>query len=219
MVGALAAVLADAASELRVDQNQRVAQQALALQVVVERLEPAVECVHQVHVGAGIRSLLGVRVVAAGLHPEHLGADLFVHSTGYRPQRLRETVVRVGHRGLVGRHRGNAIERAHRRLRCRIHEREVRPIDRQVRRNAELCRSLVHRLGAAVGARERICRRARDRGHADLVGDERPRCFAVRVPGHQRIGIRDGVEIASEPASARRVLRAARAPDVEAREV
>ena len=52
VVGALAAVLADAAAELRVDEDDGVVQHALRAQVVVERLQAVAERRHQVDVGA-----------------------------------------------------------------------------------------------------------------------------------------------------------------------
>ena len=52
VVGALAAVLVDAAAELRELQHERVAQQPLVRQVGVERGQRAVDRAHQVGVGA-----------------------------------------------------------------------------------------------------------------------------------------------------------------------
>ena len=140
VVGALAAVLGDAAAELRELEHERVARAApgsagrcrTPVSAVVQRR-------HQVRVRpvGRVRVLPRVRVEAAGLHPEHLRADALAPSRRRRsaapaPRPLFGYVT-VGAYVATVRH---AIERRERRLRGGVDEREVRPIDRQVRRDA-----------------------------------------------------------------------------------
>ena len=220
MVGTRAAVLGDAPAKLRIHQYQRVAQHALCAQVVIERLQAIVERGHQVEVRALVDALRGVSVEAAGLHPEDLGANLLVHGAGDRGQSLAQTVIGIRGGRPVGGDGRDPVQRVHGGLRLRIHERQVRAVNGDVRRDAGLCRAFVGGLDAGVRAGERVRRRAGDRRHADQSSHQRAGRFALRVPGNERVDrhlLR--VEVAAKPAGARRIRRARRAPDVEAGEM
>ena len=224
VVGALGAVLGDAAAELGELQQRRLVEQPLVLHVGVERRDRAVDRRHQALVGAGGRragALLGMRVVAAGLHPEHLGADAADDRPGDRAQRVAEAGVRIGRGRRVLRHLGDAVHGRERALRRGVDERQVRAVDRHVRRDARRRGARVALIRrAAVRARERVLRRARNRRHRDGARDHRPRQLAVGVPADQRIDRqRQRVEVAPEPARALRRGHARRRPDVGAEEV
>ena len=96
----------------------------------------------------------------------------------------------------------------------------MRTVNRDVRRDASLRRTFVAGFGAGVRTRKSVGRRAGDRRHADQAGHERPRGFALRVPGNEWID-RHGlaIQIPAKPTRARRVGHARGAPDVEAGEV
>ena len=169
MIGPLAAVLRHAAAELRERQQQRVVDQSVVLQIRVKRAQAIVQRHHQLHVRAvvGRRVLRRVRVEAAGPHPEHFRADALYQGAGDRLQRLAESVVRIRDGRLVATDRGDAVQRRHRRLRRRRHERDVRLVDRDVRGDLRRGRSLDERLDAAVRTVERVAADARNRRHRD----------------------------------------------------
>ena len=222
MIGALAAVLGDAPSELGERQHQRVVQQPEILQIGVERCQPVIQRHHQLDVGARVRGrvLRRVRVEATRLHPEHLGADALGHRARDRLQRLAKPVIGIGDARLVGAHCRHAVERGHRGLRRRADKRDVRLVDRYVRRDADGGRSLEHGLVSGIRTVEGIPADARDRGDRHRRGLQRVRRVASGVPRNQWIERRrKRGEVTPHPPVARRIRRVSRGPDVGAGEM
>jgi hypothetical protein len=185
----------------------------------VSRGHAVVERRHQVGVGAVVRVLAGVRIVAAGLYPEDLGPYAARHRASDRAQRLAEPVVGIRDRRRVRRDLGDAIERGERRDRTAVDERQVRAVDGHVRGDCRGGRALEGRLArvALVGARERISGHVRDRRHADVPGHQRPRRLARGVPPHERVDrARQRIGIPAEPPGPLRRGRVGRRPDVGA---
>ena len=225
MIGAgrvAAAVLADAAAELREAENERVVEHPLVLQIVVERKQAVVQRRHQVVIRAvGLVDVLRrVIVEAAGRHVEHLRADALVHRAGHGPHRQAERRVGIRERRRVVGHGGDAVERGKRRLRAFVDERHFGTTDRDVRVHAHRRGLLGGRLGTGVRARERVSCRVGDRGYGDVVGRQDARQAAGCVPSDQRIDRRrQRIEIPAYPAEALRVAGIAGRPNIRTGEM
>ena len=215
MVGALAAVLGDAAAELRELQNHRVAEQPLITQVVVKRAHRVAVGSHQVRVVAGsLVALPRVRVEAAGLHPVDARAGAANDGAGDGAQRNRKTVVLIRHGAGIGGDCGDAIERLQCAGRTAVHQRQLRAIHRNVRRDARRRGAFVQRLRGIVRAVETVRPRVGNCRHADLARRQRAGKLACGRPSRERVrGY--GLEIAPEPSHACGVGRICGSPDVE----
>ena len=222
VIGAAAAVLADPPAKLRERQHERVVQQAKVSHVVVERRQPVVERRHQpgVRAAVGRRPLRRVRVEAAGLHPEHARPDALRHRAGNGAQRLAESIVRIRNARLVLADRRHAIERGERRLRRRADERDVRLVDRHMRRDVDRRALLERCFGARVGAVECVRRNIRNRRDRHACHQQRVRRIAGGIPRRERIERRrKRGQVPSHPSVADRAGWICRRPDVGAREM
>ena len=177
VVGALAAVFADAAAEFRELQDQRVVQQALIPQVIVERERPR-SAFHQVRIGAA--------VVPGGVG-SNAGRKQY---KGCRCADARSATVRSAAKPCSDRRR--CVIGAHRRTRSRVRARKRRPrhelygraIDGQARRDARGRDTFVS-VGALLGLAK--CSTGIGNRRHCTVDNQRTRRFAHRVPRGERV--------------------------------
>jgi hypothetical protein len=97
MVGALAAILRDAAPKLGELQHKRIVQQSLVTKVRVEGANRVAVGAHEARIGSSALHALGrVRIEPSGLHPVDASAESAHDRTRHGTKRDRQPVVWIG---------------------------------------------------------------------------------------------------------------------------